>query len=110
MSLRRLPSAVLVATGLAAGFGLAQGTGVRELGGVVFAVAGLGAAWLWVERRGWAVALGLGGVYLAAFVFAHVLALSIGLPSWLAVGLVTLGAAALTYGVADRRRAAVSTR
>ena len=37
----RFPSAVLVAAGLAAGFGVAQGTGVRALGGAVFAVAGL---------------------------------------------------------------------
>ena len=33
----RFPSAVLVAVGLAAGFGVAQGTGVRALGGAVFA-------------------------------------------------------------------------
>jgi len=40
----RFPSAVLVAVGLAAGFGVAQGTGVRALGGIVFAAGGLGAA------------------------------------------------------------------
>jgi hypothetical protein len=99
----RFPSAVAVAVGLAAGFGVAQGTGVRVLGGVVFAAGGLAAGWLWARRRGLAVALGLGAAYVAAFVLAHVLALGVGWPSWLAVGLVTVAAAALSYGVADRR-------
>ena len=89
----RFPSAVLVAVGLAAGFAIAQGTGIRALGGAVFALGGLGAAWLWVQRRGWAVALGLGALYVAAFVLAHVLAIGAGFPAWLAVSLVTLVAA-----------------
>src|SRR5919107_5877957 len=97
----RFPSAVLVAVGLAAGFGVAQGTGVRALGGAVFAAAGVGAAYLWVQRRGWAAALGLGALHVGAFVLAHVLALGVGLPAWLAVGLVTVAAAAVTYAVAD---------
>ena len=100
----RIPSALLVAVGLAAGFGVAQGTGIRALGGAVFALGGLGAAWLWVEHRGWAVALGLGALYIGAFVLAHVLALGVGMASWLAVGLVTVVAAGVTYAVADRPR------
>ena len=106
----RIPSAVLVAIGLAAGFGVAQGTGVRALGGAVFVLGGLGAAWLWVKHRGWAVTLGLGALYVGAFVFAHVLALGVGMASWLAVGLVTLVAAGVTYAVADRPRAGELTR
>jgi hypothetical protein len=98
----RLPSALLVAAGLAAGFGIAQGSGVRALGGAVFALAGLGAGLLWLRRRGWAVALGLAAVYVGAFVLAHVLALGTGWPAWLAVSLVTIAAAALAYAVADR--------
>lgn len=101
----RFPSALLVAVGLAAGFAIAQGTGVRALGSAVFALGGLGVAWLWVQRRGWAVALGLGALYVAAFVLAHVLALGAGLPAWLAVSLVTVAAAGTTFGVADRVRA-----
>jgi hypothetical protein len=97
----RFPSAALVAVGLAAGFGIAQGTGVRALGGAVFVAGGVAAAALWVQRRGWAVALGLGGLYIGAFVLAHVLALGVGLPAWLAVGLVTLAAAGITAAVAD---------
>ena len=98
----RLSSAVLVAVGLAAGFGVAQGTGIRALGGAVFAAAGVGAAYLWVQRRGWAVGLGLGALYVGAFVLAHVLALGAGLPAWLAVSLVTIAAAGVTWAVADR--------
>ncbi|MCV2490799.1 hypothetical protein OF117_15685 [Geodermatophilus sp. YIM 151500] len=99
----RFPSSVLVVVGLAAGFGVAQGTGIRWLGGALFVGAGLAAAWLWYRRRGLAVALGLAGVYVAAFVLAHVLALGVGLSAWLAVTLVTAAAAGVTYAVADRR-------
>ncbi|MGR6967844.1 hypothetical protein ACU610_25620 [Geodermatophilus sp. URMC 61] len=98
----RFPSALLVAIGLAAGFGVAQGTGIRALGGALFAGAGLAAAWLWQRHRGWAVALGLGALYIGAFVLAHVLALGVGMASWLAVALVTVVAAGVTYAVADR--------
>jgi hypothetical protein len=102
----RFPSSLLVAVGLAAGFGVAQGTGIRALGGAILVACGVGAAALWVPRRGWAVAVGLAVVYLAAFVLAHVLALGVGLNAWLAVALVTLAAAGVTFAVADRPRAA----
>jgi len=110
LSRTRFPSAVLVALGLAAGFGIAQGTGVRALGGAVFALGGLAAAWLWVQRRGWAVALGLGALYVAAFVLAHVLAIGAGVPAWLAVSLVTITAAGVTYRVADAAREEAAAR
>ena len=100
----RFPSAILVAVGLAAGFGVAQGTGVRALGGAVFAAAGLAAGVLWLRRRGAATAIALAALYVGAFVLAHVLAIAVGLPAWLAVSLVTLTAAGVTFGVADRPR------
>jgi hypothetical protein len=103
----RLPSAVPVALGLAAGFGVAQGTGIRVLGGAVFVAGGLVAGWLWHQRRGLAVASALAAGYVAAFVLAHVLALAVGWPAWLAVGAVTVVAAAVSYQVADRRGASV---
>ena len=99
-----------MAAGLAAGFGIAQGTGVRALGGAVFAVAGLAAGLLWYRRRGVPTAAGLGAVYVGAFVLAHVLALGAGLPAWLAVSLVTIAAAGVTYAVADRPRTSVEAR
>ena len=98
----RFPSAVPAALGLAVGFGVAQGTGVRALGGIVLAAGGIAAGVLWYRRRGLAVALGLAVAYLALFALAHVFALGLGWPAWLAVGLVTAAAAALSYGVADR--------
>jgi hypothetical protein len=107
---RRFPSAVLVAVGLAAGFGVAQGTGIRALGGVVFAVAGAAAGFLWLQRRGPATAVALAMLYVGAFVLAHVLAIGIGVPAWLAVSLVTLTAAGVTFGAADAPRADVPTR
>jgi hypothetical protein len=106
----RFPSSLLVAVGLAAGFGVAQGTGVRALGGVVLAACGLGAGWLWLRRRGLAVAIGLAVLYLAAFALAHVLALGIGLNAWLAVALVTIATAGVTYVVADRPRTDAGVR
>ena len=100
----RFPSALLVAVGLAAGFGIAQGTGIRALGGAVFVAAGLAAGALWVRRRGLPVAVDLAALYVAAFVLAHVLAIGVGLPAWLAVSLVTLTAAGVTFAVADASR------
>jgi hypothetical protein len=97
----RFPSAVLVAVGLAAGFGIAQGTGSRPLGGAVFAAAGLAAGFLWWRRRGPVTAVALAALYVGAFVLAHVLAIGVGMPAWLAVSLVTLGAAGVTFVVAD---------
>jgi hypothetical protein len=104
----RFPSAVLVAVGLAAGFGIAQGTGIRALGGAVFAAAGLAAGVLWLRRRGRATAVALAVLYVGAFVLAHVLAIGVGLPAWLAVSLVTLTAAGVTFGVADASRPEIS--
>jgi hypothetical protein len=106
----RFPSAVLVAVGLAAGFGVAQGTGVRALGGAVFAAAGLAAGALWLRRRGPATAIALAALYIGAFVLAHVLAIGVGLSAWLAVSLVTLTAAGVTFWVADASRAGSPAR
>jgi hypothetical protein len=100
----RFPTAALVAVGLAGGFALAQVTGIRSIGGAFLLATGIEAARLWVQRRGWGVAAGLGAVYLGAFALSHVLALGAGLPGWLAVSLVTPVAAGVTYAVADRPR------
>jgi hypothetical protein len=97
----RFPASLLVAIGLAVGFGVAQGTGNRPLGGLVFAAAGIGAGWLCRQRRGWTVTAALGALYLGAFVLAHVLAIGLDWPAWGAVSLVTIVAAGVTYGVAD---------
>lgn len=98
----RLPSSLLAAAGLAVGFGVAQGTGSRPIGGVVLVVCGVGAGLLWLRRRGWAATAGLAALYLVAFAMAHVLALGAGWPAWAAVALVTAVDAVVTFWVADR--------
>jgi hypothetical protein len=105
---RLFPSSALVAVGLVAGFAVAQGTGIRALGGVILVGTGLAAARLWVQRRGWQHAILLALVYLAAFVLSHVLTLGFGMPAWLSVALVTILAGGVTYGVADRPQPAGS--
>jgi hypothetical protein len=99
---RLFPSSALVAAGLVVGFAVAQGTGIRALGGAILLGTGLAGARLWVRRRGWPVAVGLGLLYLAAFVLSHVLTLGLGVPAWLSVALVTIVAAGVTFWVADR--------
>ena len=106
----RFPASLAVAVGLAVGFGVAQGTGNRPLGGAVFAAAGVAAGWLVQRRRGWPVTAGLGGLYLGAFVLAHVLAIGLEWPAWGAVSLVTVAAAGVTYAVADRPTADADAR
>ena len=110
MSRSLFPSSLLVAVGLAAGFGVAQGTGVRALGGAIFVGAGLAAGWLWYRRRGVPTTVALGAGYVGAFVAAHLLALAVGLPAWLAVTLVTISAVGVTYVVADQPTAAADLR
>lgn len=105
---RLFPSSALVAVGLVAGFAVAQGTGIRALGGVILVGTGLAAARLWVQRQGWGMAVVLGLVYLAAFMLSHVLTLGFGMPAWLSVALVTIAAGGVTYGVADRPHPAAS--
>jgi hypothetical protein len=102
---RLFPSSALVAGGLVVGFAVAQGTGLRALGGAVLIGTGLAAGRLWVQRRGWGLAVVLGLVYLVAFMLSHVLTLGFGMPAWLSVALVTIAAGGVTYGVADRPRA-----
>jgi hypothetical protein len=80
------PSVVAV-SGLVAGFAVARGSGRRELGGAVFAVAGA-----WCGRRWWSslgprTAIGLGTLYLGAMGGSHPLAKRIG--AWPSVAAVS---------------------
>ncbi|KGM00626.1 hypothetical protein [Cellulomonas cellasea] len=106
----RLPTAVIAAVTLVVGFAVAQGTGVRWLGGVVLA-AGL----LWCAVRS-APAAGLvrtaaaGLVVLAAFVASHLAADALG--PWPSVLLAALLAGAGVWFLVDRavaRRAVRAT-
>jgi len=97
-----VPTAVLAAVTLVAAFAVAQGTGVRALGGVVLV---LGVAWC--AWRSWAtagaarvVAVVLLGA--ACFVASHVLAGALGAWPSVALAAVVLGAGA--WLLVDRRR------
>lgn len=76
-----------VASGsLIAGFGVAQATGVRPLGGVVLAAGAGWCALRWRRSVGTARSAALVAVYIAAFVASHLIADTVG--TWGAVFLV----------------------
>ena len=96
----RAPTALIAAGSLIAGFGVAEVSGLRWLGGVVL-VAGVAACWpRWRRRAGTAGAAGLLTGYLAAFVLSHVIAGTLG--AWPSVFLVSAFVAAGCWIVADR--------
>ncbi|MEU0052860.1 hypothetical protein ABZ299_20405 [Streptomyces sp. NPDC006184] len=97
----RVPSAVVAATGLVGGYGVARWTKKRQLGGVVLAVGGAAAARQWQRQAGGTAAGALTAAYVAAFAGSHPLAKKVGAwPSVLGVA----GAVALTsWAVADRK-------
>lgn len=101
---RPLPTWPVAAGSLALGFGVAQATGVRPLGGVVL-LAGAGwCAMRWRERVGTGATAGLVGLYVAVFVISHLIAGTLGAWGSVAVVCAVMGAAA--YAVADRAGAA----
>lgn len=90
-------TALVAALSLVAGFGVAQLTGVRALGGLVLVAAVAWCALRW-RRRSTGVAVALVLLYLAAFVASHLLADVLG--AWPSVLLV-----AAVVGLAARRAA-----
>lgn len=99
--LAAVPTAVLAAVTLVAAFAVAQGTGVRALGGVVLV---LGVAWCgwrsWSAGAGRVVAVVVLGA--ACFVASHVLAGAMGAWPSVALAAVVLGAGA--WLLVGRRR------
>jgi hypothetical protein len=97
----RVPTSLLAALGLVAGFGTAVGTGSRPLGGAVMAVFGLTCIYFWVRRDGNATAIRLTLVGLAAFVISHVLGLVVG--AWPSVLLVSAATAWFAWRWSDSK-------
>ncbi|MEU6007812.1 hypothetical protein [Streptomyces sp. NPDC047453] len=95
----RVPAAVVAASGLVGGYGVARWTGKRELGGAVLAVAGAASAWQWQQRAGGKAA----GALTAAFAGSHPLAKKVG--AWPSVFTVAGAVALASWAVADRRDA-----
>lgn len=94
-------TALVTACGLIGGFATAQQTGIRPLGGVVLAAAGLYAGRSWVKVAGPGVAGALGAVYMGAFGLSHPLAKKIG--AWPSVFAVTAVAAGAACALSDSR-------
>ncbi|MEU5096145.1 hypothetical protein [Streptomyces sp. NPDC020996] len=97
----KVPGAVIAASGLVGGYGVARWTGRRPLGGAVLAVAGAAAAQQWRQRAGGKAAGALSAAYVAAFVGSHPLAKKVG--AWPAVFGVAGAVALASWAVADRR-------
>ncbi|GIG35038.1 hypothetical protein [Cellulomonas pakistanensis] len=96
-----VPTAVLAAATLVAAFAVAQGTGVRALGGVVLV---LGVAWC--AWRSWSVAgaarvVAVVALGAACFVGSHVLAETLGAWATVVLAAAVLGAGA--WLLVDRR-------
>lgn len=91
--------AVLAGASLAVGFAVAQGTGVRALGGAVL-IAGLALCVpSWTHLSGARVAGALVVLFVLLFAASHVLTLGLDVPAWLSVGAVSLvqGAASFAF-------------
>lgn len=92
-------TAPVVALGLVGGWLAARETGIRPLGGVVLAAAGLYAGRTWLARRGPATTAVLGATYVVGFGLSHPLAKKIG--AWPAVLTVTAAAAGASAVLSD---------
>lgn len=89
-------TAPVVSVGLIGGWLTARETGIRPLGGVVLAAAGLYAGRTWLARRGAATTAVLGATYVLGFGLSHPLAKRIGAwPAVLSVTALASGAAAV---------------
>lgn len=91
-----MPTAPVAAGSLIAGYAVAVRSGIRPLGGAVFATGNAWCAREWSRRHGKPTAAALVGVQLGAFVGSHRLARRIGAwPAVLATAAVSSAAAAL---------------
>jgi hypothetical protein len=97
--LDHVPTGLIAAGGLLAGFGVAVATGSRPLGGVVLAVCGLACIAVWLRRDGTRVTVQLTVAGLAAFALSHLLGLVIG--AWPSVIVVSAAIAALCWRLSD---------
>ncbi|MGW9025916.1 hypothetical protein ACWGQ5_17260 [Streptomyces sp. NPDC055722] len=97
----KVPTALVAATGLIGGYGVARWSKKRQLGGAVLAVAGAASAERWRRQAGGAAAGALTAAYVAAFAGSHPLAKKVG--AWPAVFGVAGAVALASWAVADRR-------
>jgi hypothetical protein len=98
----RVATAPLAAAGLMAGFGVADATGSRPLGGVVLAGFGLTCIAVWLRRDGRRTAAELTAAGLVGFALSHLLGRVIG--AWPSVLVVAAFTAALCWWRSDSLR------
>ncbi|MDQ8044409.1 MAG: hypothetical protein AAGC46_08025 [Solirubrobacteraceae bacterium] len=103
MDLRTIPTWPVAAGSLLLGFGVAELTGVRAIGGVVLFLGALWCGLRWKELRGLAVAISLVVFFLFLFAISHVLGHQIG--AWPSVFVVSAAMAVTTWVAADRDEA-----
>lgn len=96
----RVPTWPVCGGSLAVGFGVAELTGVRPIGGVVLLASIAWCSRRWLPRVGAARTGGLAALYLASFVGSHALADTLG--TWGAVACVSALCGAAAWAVADR--------
>lgn len=97
MGTDRALTPLVAALTLVAGFGVAQGTGNRALGGVVLAFGAAWCGWRWWRAAGPLRAALAVGVFVVAFAVSHPLARAIG--AWPSVLLVAAVTAVVGYMV-----------
>jgi hypothetical protein len=95
-----MPTAPVAAGSLIAGYAVAVRSGIRPLGGAVFAAGSAWCAREWSRRRGTATSAVLSGVQLGAFAGSHRLARRIG--AWPAVLASAAASGAAAAFLADR--------
>ena len=96
----QVQTAPIAALGLVGGFLTARETGIRPLGGVVLAAAGVYAGRTWLAKSGPVGTVALGAIYLGSFGASHPLAKKIG--AWPSVAVAAAVSGGAAYLVADR--------
>ncbi|HBJ73354.1 MAG TPA: hypothetical protein DDY88_06555 [Actinobacteria bacterium] len=103
----RIFTSVVAGATLVAGFGVAQASDNRSLGGAVLLAGAAVCGIQWWREAGPRAALLSEGVLVLAFAGSHVLAKPLG--AWPSVGLVALATAALSYALTAPRNASNSS-
>lgn len=94
-------TAAVTAVGLLGGWLSARETGIRPIGGVVLAAAGIWAGRSWAKKTDTATTVALSALYIGGFGASHPLAKKVG--SWPAVLAVTTLASWAAYVLSDSK-------
>lgn len=98
---QEVSTATTVALGLIGGWVTAKETGIRPLGGVILAAAGVWAGRSWAAKTNVATTAALTALYVGSFGASHPLAKKIG--AWPSVLTVTAATAGAAYALSDSK-------